>query len=164
MCNSENSLHIKRMEKAIKEAVKSEKEGEVPVGAAIFTKHGEFLASSGNHTIKNNDPSAHAEIVAIRKACQSVKNYRLLNSVLYVTIEPCVMCMGAIIHARIDKVFFGASDPKWGAAGSLYDFASDLRLNHRVEVVGGISEKRCRELIQNFFKAKRIRRKACQIL
>lgn len=159
-----NPIHIKRMEIAIQEALKAEKMGEVPVGAAIFTKQGEFVTSSGNYTIKSHDPSAHAEIMAIRKACQKVKNYRLLNCVLYVTIEPCVMCMGAIIHARIDEVFFGASDPKWGAGGSLYDFSSDARFNHKVRVVGSICEKRCRELIQNFFKAKRIRRKACQIL
>jgi tRNA(adenine34) deaminase len=115
----------------------------------------EVLAAAGNRTIAASDPTAHAEILALRAAAQTIRNYRLLNTTLYATIEPCPMCMGAILNARVARVIFGARDLKWGAAGSLYDLAHDPRLNHRVEVVGGVLEAECRELIQTFFRMKR---------
>jgi len=147
--------HIPLMKIALAEAEKGAKMGEVPVGAALVSKSGQILAVSPNRTIGLADPSAHAEILVLRMACQKIKNYRLLNTTLYVTIEPCIMCMGAIIHARVGRVVYGAPDHKWGGAGSLYNFATDNRLNHRPEVIGGICEDECRKIIQTFFRAKR---------
>ncbi len=130
---------------------------EVPVGAALIDDQARVIAVAYNQNIGSCDPTAHAEILALRKACLRLKNYRLLSTTLYVTIEPCVMCLGAIIHARIERVVFGACDPKWGAAVSLYRLAEDGRFNHRPEVVGGVLENPCRQLIQDFFRAKRAR-------
>ena len=143
------------MELALKEAKSAEQIGEVPVGAILVSENGEILSAAHNQTIKRTDPTAHAEILALRKAALEINNYRLLNTTLYVTVEPCIMCMGAIVHARISRVVFGATDPKWGAAGSLYNVAEDDRLNHRVEIIAGVRAEDCRRLIQDFFRAKR---------
>jgi tRNA(adenine34) deaminase len=143
------------MELALKEANKAEQIGEVPVGAVLVSENGEILSAAHNQTIKLVDPTAHAEIIALRKAALEINNYRLLNTTLYVTVEPCIMCMGAIVHARISRVVFGTTDPKWGAAGSLYNYAEDDRLNHRVEITAGVHAEDCRRLMQNFFRAKR---------
>jgi tRNA(adenine34) deaminase len=140
---------------ALQQAQLAGRRDEVPVGAVLVSAGGEVLAAAGNRTIGAADPTAHAEILTLRAAARDTKNYRLLNTTLYVTIEPCPMCMGAILHARVAKLVFGAADPKWGAAGSLYDLPNDTRLNHRIEVVAGILEKECRELIQAFFRRKR---------
>jgi tRNA(adenine34) deaminase len=107
-----------------------------------------------------NDPSAHAELLAIRQASTALKRWRLAGSTLYVTLEPCIMCMGASILARVDRIVFGAKDPKGGAAGSLYDLSCDLRLNHRIEVVGGLMEQESGELLKGFFRQLRARRQA----
>ena len=144
------------MEMALVEAEKAGQRDEVPVGAILVDESGDVLAAAHNLTISMADPTAHAEILALREAAQKINNYRLLNTTLYVTVEPCVMCMGAIIHARVAGIVFGASDPKWGAAGSLYHFARDERLNHSPEVIGGVCEDRCRELMQTFFRRKRV--------
>nr|WP_124331215.1 tRNA adenosine(34) deaminase TadA [Desulfonema ishimotonii] len=149
--------HEKRMQLAIEQARKAAQAEEVPVGAVLIDGDGEVLAAACNRTIGLADPTGHAEILALRQAAQKVRNYRLLNTSLYVTIEPCVMCMGAVIHARVSRVIFGAYDHKWGAAGSLYDFAADARLNHRAEVIPGICEAECRKLMQDFFRARRRR-------
>ena len=130
-------------------------QGEVPVGAVIASAEGSILARAHNMPISLNDPTAHAEILALREASRKEQNYRLLGATLVVTIEPCAMCMGAAILARIGHLVYGAADPKAGAAGSLYDLASDERLNHRIEVTSGIMEAECRSLIQGFFRAKR---------
>ena len=143
------------MELALQEAKKAEQIGEVPVGAILVSENEEILAAAHNLTIQLVDPTAHAEILALRKAALEINNYRLLNTTLYVTVEPCIMCMGAIVHARISRVVFGATDPKWGAAGSLYNVAEDDRLNHRVEIIAGVCAEDCRRLIQDFFRAKR---------
>jgi tRNA(adenine34) deaminase len=143
------------MELALEEAEKAWSLGEVPVGAVIVDPDGGLLASAHNRPIAANDPSAHAEIEALRRACGRIGNYRLLKTTLYVTVEPCVMCMGAIIHARVERLVYGAPDPRWGAAGSLYDLAGDGRLNHRPEVLGGILAERCRSLMQRFFQQRR---------
>jgi len=140
---------------ALNEAVKARQKDEVPVGALLVAESGKILASSYNQTISLNDPTAHAEILAIRMAAKEIQNYRLLKTTLYVTIEPCIMCMGAIIHARISRVVFGANDPKWGAAGSLYNMAEDIRLNHRPEIICNICKDECRNIIQAFFREKR---------
>jgi len=143
------------MEMAIGEALKARCEGEVPVGAALVGADGEVVARGYNQTIGRCDPSAHAEVLTLREAGRVLGNYRLLSSTLYVTIEPCVMCMGAIIHARVARLVFGAHDPKWGAAGSLYDLARDGRFNHQTDVTAGVCEAACREIIQTFFREKR---------
>ncbi len=143
------------MRPALEEAKKAGQKDEVPVGAVVVTEKGKILSSAHNQVIGLCDPTAHAEILAIRKAASKVQNYRLLNTTLYVTVEPCIMCMGAIIHARISTVVFGAFDPKWGGAGSLYNFSYDTRLNHQLEIVPGICEDECKALMQDFFRSKR---------
>ena len=145
------------MQQALKEAGKAGQKGEIPIGAVLVSETGNVIATAHNLVINLSDPTAHAEILALREAAQKVMNYRLLNTTLYVTIEPCIMCMGAIIHARVSRVVFGANDPKWGAAGSLYNFATNNRLNHRPEIISGICEEACRTLIQDFFRKKRIK-------
>jgi tRNA(adenine34) deaminase len=147
------------MDMALKEAVKAQAAGEVPVGAVLVDMDGRILARGRNQTINCCDPSAHAEMLALRKAGRKVGNYRLLSTTLYVTIEPCLMCMGAIVHARVARVVFGAHDPKWGAAGSLYDFAQDSRLNHRPQIVAGVRIEACRTIMRQFFQSKRERSK-----
>jgi tRNA(adenine34) deaminase len=150
-----NDTRLKFMELALQEAEKAEHTGEVPVGAILVSENGEILSAAHNQIIKLVDPTAHAEILALREAAFVINNYRLLNTTLYVTVEPCIMCMGAIVHARISRVVFGASDLKWGAAGSLYNYAEDDRLNHRVEIIAGVCAEDCRRLMQDFFRAKR---------
>ena len=144
------------MELALAEAKKAGQIGEVPIGAVLVAENGKILSATHNQTIKRVDPTAHAEIMALREAALNLNNYRLLDTSLYVTVEPCIMCMGAIVHARVQQVIFGASDPKWGAAGSLYNFPEDDRLNHQVGIVKGVREKECRELMQAFFRSKRL--------
>ncbi len=145
------------MNLALKEAEKGAMMDEVPVGALLVDKDGEVVGRGHNQPITLNDPSGHAEMLALRMAAKEIGNYRLPGTTLYVTIEPCIMCMGAIIHARIAKVVFGAGDPKWGGAGSLYNFALDTRLNHRPEIVSGICRDEAREMIQSFFRNRRSR-------
>ena len=147
--------HEEYMQIALAQAEKAGRIDEVPIGAVLVDQKGRVLAKAHNRTIGNCDPTAHAEILALRAAAVKIKNYRLTGCVLYVTIEPCPMCMGALVHARIAMVVYGASDPKWGAAGSLYDFATDQRLNHPFQVVAGVGKEQCRELIQAFFRNKR---------
>jgi tRNA(adenine34) deaminase len=142
---------------AIKEAQKAKIANEVPVGAVIVDSHHRVIGQGFNAPISNCDPTSHAEITAIRMAAHKVNNYRPTGTTLYVTIEPCIMCMGAIIHSRIDRVVFGAADPKWGAACSLYRMAEDPRLNHHPEMVSGVCEEQSRNLIKHFFKNKRSR-------
>lgn len=148
--------HTTYMRLALAEAEKAGQIDEVPVGAVLVSANGDLLAATHNQTIRQVDPTAHAEILALRQAAAALNNYRLPNSVLYVTIEPCAMCMGALIHARIATLVFGARDPRWGAAGSLYNLAVDERFNHRLEVIEGICEVECRDLIQTFFRNKRL--------
>ena len=143
------------MEMALEQAMIAATRDEVPVGALIVDSTGKILAASHNQAITQHDPTAHAEIMAIRKACTSIGNYRLLNSILYVTVEPCVMCMGAAIHARISTIVFGATDPKWGACGSLYHLGEDVRFNHHPGVISGVCEAECKTIMQSFFKSKR---------
>lgn len=140
---------------AIKEAIKAEEIDEVPVGAVIVDENGNIIGRGFNRPISTNDPTSHAEINAIRAASEVIKNYRLVNTTLYVTIEPCFMCMGAIIHARIKRVVFGATDEKWGAATSLYTMGNDKRLNHQIDIIPGIMETETKQIIKEFFKNKR---------
>ena len=147
--------HEKYMEIALSEAYKATQMNEVPVGAVLVSASGEVLSRAHNQTIRMSDPTAHAEILAIRQVADKIHNYRLLNTYLYATVEPCIMCMGAIIHARIRGVVYGADDPKWGAAGSVYDLVGDRRLNHRPELIKGVLGDVCKRLMQNFFQKKR---------
>jgi len=150
-----NKTHEDYMRQAIDEAKKAGQNGEVPIGAILAAENGEVLSAAYNRTISLSDPSAHAEMLAMREAGNKIKNYRLLNTILYVTVEPCIMCMGAVIQARIKSVVFGTYDTKGGAAGSLYNFAEDKRLNHRTSIISGICEEECRSLMQEFFKKRR---------
>lgn len=143
------------MQEALREAEKGLVAGEVPVGAVLAGPDGQIVAKAHNQPITLQDPTAHAEILVMRKAGLFLENYRLNNTLLVVTIEPCLMCMGAAVNARIARLAFGASDPKGGAAGSLYNLASDKRLNHEIEVIPGIMEQECRELIGGFFQGRR---------
>lgn len=149
------SCHDPFMKMALEEAAKALLEDEVPVGAVLVSADGAVLAADHNQPIGLNDPTAHAEILVIRRAAAVAGNYRLADAVLYVTNEPCVMCMAAVIHARISRVVFGAGDPKWGGAGSLYSLHADSRFNHRPEIIQGICEEACRQIMVDFFKAKR---------
>ncbi|MEE4112838.1 MAG: tRNA adenosine(34) deaminase TadA [Desulfobacteraceae bacterium] len=143
------------MQMAIDQAIVAGQMGEVPIGAVMVNADNQVIAKDHNRTVSGCDPSAHAEINVLRTAARQIKNYRLLSTTLYVTIEPCAMCMGAIVHARVKTVVFGVADPKWGAAGSLYHLGQDLRLNHQVEVIPGICADRCRLVIQEFFRERR---------
>lgn len=143
------------MRMALAEARKARAAGEVPVGAVIVDDMGSVVGRGFNAPLTLADPTAHAEVAAIRDAARATGNYRLTGVTLYCTIEPCIMCAGAIVHARIRRVVFGAPDPKAGAAGSVYDILRDRRLNHRVEVAAGIREAECREVLQSFFEERR---------
>jgi tRNA(adenine34) deaminase len=128
--------------------------GEIPV-AAVVTVGGEVIATGQNRSIRDCDPSAHAEIVALRAAGEARSNYRLPDATLYVTLEPCAMCIGAIVQARVSRLVFGAYDPKAGAAGSAIDLTDSPAFNHRFEVLGGVLADDCGKLLQDFFKGKR---------
>ncbi len=145
------------MHEALALAEHAQDQNEVPVGAVIVLNN-KVIGKGWNQPISKNDPSAHAEIIAIRDAAKEIKNYRLLDATLYVTLEPCLMCVGAILHARIKKLVFGAFDPKTGAVSSVFNVLTDSRHNHNVEVQGGILETQCAELLQTFFKQRRLRR------
>ncbi len=143
------------MARALKEAEKAYAKGEVPVGAVLADPEGRVLARAHNQPISRCDPTAHAEILAIRNACRIRGNYRLNGCLLVATIEPCLMCMGGAIHARVSTVVFGAHDKKGGAAGSLYDLSQDDRLNHRMEIVSGVMADEAKALMRSFFQARR---------
>jgi len=143
------------MEEALKEALLAYQEDEVPVGAVIVSPKGELLAKARNQMIKLKDPTAHAEILAIRKACQKMGNYRLTNCKMYVTLEPCPMCAYAIVLARIKEVIFATSDEKTGACGSIYNILQDKRLNHQVILKQGLLREQASKLLKEFFKQKR---------
>ena len=150
----DNSADIQWMEKALELARKAELLGEVPVGAVIV-KDGELIAEGWNHPIEKHDPSSHAEIEALRAAGLHLSNYRLPDTTLYVTLEPCMMCVGAMIHARVSRVVYGASDPKTGALGGSFNLLDTAKPNHRFEVVSGVLEDECSSQLKSFFKERR---------
>lgn len=139
---------------ALEEAARAPAIGEVPI-AAVVVREGEILAQAHNYRERWQDPTAHAEVIAIRAASTALGTWRLTETTLYVTVEPCTMCLGAIILARIPRVVFGAKDPKAGACGSVFDFTAEPKLNHRVEVLGGVLERESQSLIQMFFRGLR---------
>jgi tRNA(Arg) A34 adenosine deaminase TadA len=153
LTNVHSDFHF--MDLALAQARQAQAAGEVPVGAVLVDAAGDVLAQAHNAPIMLNDPTAHAEVLALRQAAAQAGNYRLPGATLYVTIEPCLMCVGAAVQARIKRLVYGASDPKAGACVSLYRIPEDVRLNHRLEVTGGVREAECRELLQNFFQTRR---------
>jgi tRNA(adenine34) deaminase len=142
------------MRQALSLAKEAQRQGEVPVGA-IVTLNNQIVGKGHNQPISNNDPSAHAEIQALRDAASNIENYRLVNATLYVTLEPCVMCAGAIIHARIAKVIYAATDPKGGAVDSVFEILKTNKLNHQVQCAGGLFCGDASQLLKDFFKSRR---------
>jgi len=142
------------MELALQQARLAPLVGEVPIGA-VLVHQDEVIAAAHNYRELSQDPTAHAEMIVIRKAAEQLKTWRLTDTTLYVTLEPCPMCAGAILQSRIARLVFGAWDPKAGACGSIFDIPAERQLNHRVQVVGGLLEQESRELLQTFFRAKR---------
>jgi tRNA(adenine34) deaminase len=142
------------MREAVREACASEAGGEVPVGAVVVV-NGVVVGRGQNRVLRDVDPTAHAEIVALREAAASVGNYRLMDCELYVTLEPCAMCAGAMVHARVKRLVYGADDPKAGAAGSVLEVVNHPRLNHRMEVTAGVLVEECGQMLRDFFRAKR---------
>jgi tRNA(adenine34) deaminase len=145
---------IQFMEEALRLAYKAEANGEVPVGA-VLVADGEIIGRGSNAPISLSDPTAHAEIQALREAAGHSKNYRLKDATLYVTLEPCPMCAGAMVHARVERLVYGCSDPRSGAAGTVFNIVQADELNHRLDVTHGVLEDKCRDLLQTFFRAKR---------
>jgi len=142
------------MRHALSLALRAAQEGEVPVGA-VLVKEGQLVAEGWNRPIGHNDPTAHAEIQALRAGGQALRNYRLNDTTLYVTLEPCPMCAGAIVHARVQRVVFAAADPRTGAAGSVYNILQSNELNHRCDVLGGVLALESGQLLRDFFRIKR---------
>jgi len=142
------------MQQAIRQAKIAAQNNEVPVGAVLV--HGMQIIGEGwNRPICTHDPTAHAEIIALRAGAEQLKNYRLIHSTLYVTLEPCVMCIGAIVHARVQRVIYGAPDPKTGAVVSMFQLGNTHQFNHQVEYAGGLLAEECGELLRNFFRQRR---------
>ena len=150
----QQALDMFWMQHALELARKAAAEGEVPVGA-VLVRNNEVIGEGWNRPIASHDPTGHAEINAMRQAAERIGNYRLVDSTLYVTLEPCVMCAGAIIHARIKRVVYGAQEPRTGAVVSVFNVLQDERHNHRPEVTGGVLAEECAAEIQNFFRARR---------
>jgi tRNA(adenine34) deaminase len=142
------------MQQALDQAKLAGAAGEVPVGA-VLVRDGQVISTGFNRPISSNDPSAHAEMMALRSAAQDESNYRLPGTTLYVTLEPCTMCAGAMLHARVERVVFGAADPKTGAAGSVLNVFSEKRINHQTQVEGGIMGEECGQILRNFFQERR---------
>lgn len=142
------------MSRALELADKAQQMGEVPVGA-LMVQNDDIIAEGWNQPITDHDPTAHAEIMALRAAGKHLDNYRLPNTTLYVTLEPCTMCAAAMIHARVERVVFGAYDPKTGAAGSMFTVLGDPLHNHHVEVIGGVLQAECSEKLKQFFRSRR---------
>ena len=149
------SSHDKAMRQAIEVAKLALVSGDVPVGAVILDAAGDIVATGYNRREIDGDPTAHAEIVAIREAASKLESWRLDNHTLVVTLEPCAMCLGAMLHARIARVVYGAPDPKTGACGGVIDLAAEPRLNHHTQVTGGVLAEECGDLLRQFFRSRR---------
>ena len=143
------------MERALARARQARDTGEVPVGAVLVDAGGQILAEAGNAPIANHDPSAHAEMLVLRDAARKVRNYRLPGTTLYVTLEPCPMCAGALVHARVERIVYAAADPRAGACGTVFDLARSDALNHRIEITSGVLEDEGSALLKSFFAEKR---------
>ena len=156
----DENFDVQMMRRALELADKAEELGEIPVGAVLVDDSGKIIGEGWNLSIVNSDPTAHAEIVALRHAAQCIQNYRLLNTTLYVTLEPCTMCAGAILHSRIKRLVFGASDAKTGAVGSRFHFFDDYKMNHSLEITGGVLQEECSRKLSAFFQKRREQKKA----
>ena len=156
----DENFDVQMMRRALELADKAESLGEIPVGAVLVDDTGKIIGEGWNLSIVNSDPTAHAEIVALRHAAQCIQNYRLLNTTLYVTLEPCTMCAGAILHSRIKRLVFGASDAKTGAVGSRFHFFDDYKMNHSLEITGGVLQEECSRKLSAFFQKRREQKKA----
>jgi tRNA-specific adenosine deaminase len=156
----DENFDVQMMRRALELADKAEELGEIPVGAVLVDDTGKIIGEGWNLSIVNSDPTAHAEIVALRHAAQCIQNYRLLNTTLYVTLEPCTMCAGAILHSRIKRLVFGASDAKTGAVGSRFHFFDDYKMNHSLEITGGVLQEECSRKLSAFFQKRREQKKA----
>lgn len=157
-----SDLDEKWMRYALELADKAEQLGEIPVGAVLVDDEGNILGEGWNLSIIESDPTAHAEIVALRQGGKTLQNYRLLNTTLYVTLEPCTMCAGAILHSRIKRLVFGASDYKTGAIGSRFHFFDDYKMNHTVEITAGVLQDECSQKLSAFFQKRREQQKAAK--
>ncbi len=149
------SADVEFMRRALRRAKAAGSRGEVPVGAVLVAVDGTVLAAAGNAAIRRHDPTAHAEVRVLRAAGKALGNYRLTGTTLYVTLEPCPMCASALVHARVARIVFAAADPRTGACGSVFDLVRDERLNHSVEVEGGLLEDQAAKLLRDFFVARR---------
>ena len=143
------------MNKAIEAAIEAENSDEVPIGACLINEKNEILAIAGNRTRTDCDPTAHAEILVLREAAKKISNYRLTETTLYTTIEPCAMCAGALIQARVKRLVFGALDERFGAVESVFRLCDNSSLNHQMEITKGVLAENCRKIMQDFFKQKR---------
>ncbi|MBT0584994.1 tRNA adenosine(34) deaminase TadA [Alteromonas oceanisediminis] len=159
MNNEFQNHHDDWMRSAIALAQKAEQANEIPVGA-IVVKQGEIIGQGWNQPIQTHNPAAHAEVLALQQAAHHLRNYRTVDTTLYVTLEPCAMCAGLIVHARVTTVVFGAFDAKTGAAGSVMNVLQHPSLNHQVNIIGGVLEQECSQLLSDFFKRRRAEKKA----
>jgi len=150
-----NNAHAQHMARALACARLAGEAGEVPVGAVLIGSDGAVLAEAGNGPIARHDPTAHAEMLVLREAGAKLDNYRLPGTTLYVTLEPCPMCTGALVHARVARIVYGTPDPRTGACGSAFELAQSPALNHRIEVLGGVAEQDCAALLKAFFVERR---------
>lgn len=148
--------HFMRL--AVQQAIRAQQAGEVPVGA-VLVRDGVVVGTGYNHPIGLHDPSAHAEMMALRDGAASLENYRLPGCTMYVTLEPCAMCAGAMLHARLERVVFGATDPKTGVAGSVLNLFDQTQLNHQTSVVGGVLANECSQMLSSFFAQRRLQKK-----
>ena len=146
------------MRRALEAAIEAGNLGEVPIGACLIDSAGAALAISGNLTITNNDPTAHAEILVLREAAQKIGNYRLTETCLYTTIEPCAMCAGALVNARVKRLVYGATDERFGAVETIFRICDNSSLNHKIEITSGVLREECKQLMQDFFRQKRLKK------
>ena len=164
MTELQHQLDEQFMRHALTLADKAEALGEIPVGAVLVSEEGEIIGEGWNLSIIDSDPTAHAEIVALRQGGQRLQNYRLLNATLYVTLEPCTMCAGAILHSRIKRLVFGAADYKTGAVGSRFHFFDDYKMNHAIEITAGVLQQECSEKLSAFFQKRRAQQKEAKLV
>lgn len=151
---AQDSIDLSWMQQAYALAQKAEQQGEVSIGA-VLVKDDRLVAAGYNQTIAQNDPTAHAEVMALRAAADAIGNYRLLDTTLYVTLEPCAMCAGALVQARVTRLVYACADPRAGAAGSIFNVVSNEALNHRLQVTSGVMAQECSQLLQDFFQQRR---------
>jgi tRNA(adenine34) deaminase len=151
------------MRRALQAAEEAQELNEVPIGACLIDGAGELLAVAGNRTITASDPTAHAEILILREAARKIGNYRLTETTLYTTIEPCAMCAGALVNARIKRLVFGAHDERFGAVETVFRICDSSSLNHKIEIVSGVLREECKQLVQQFFRQRRLEKKSDSI-